>query len=186
LNDPKGHIIQVSPLSDVDSPVLRQICGRISRIFGYNCEIRPLLQDIEFALDRERGQYYSTPILHRLADLAPAQALKVLAIVDVDLFIPVLTHVYGEAQLGGRACIVSTRRLKEQLSPANQLQTLTRRLVIEALHELGHTFNLRHCKDPACIMHYCRMVKDVDRKSDQLCRYCSILLSDEIDRVNAG
>ncbi len=45
------------------------------------------------------------------------------------------------------------------------------RMVKEALHELGHTFKLLHCKDPQCIMHYCRSLRDVDRKSDHLCRY---------------
>jgi archaemetzincin len=183
LNDPKGHIIGIFPLGDVDSPVLCRIGREIRRIFGYDIEVLPLLNDVDFAFDPDRGQYYSTPILQRLARSAPPQTLKGLAIVDVDLFIPVLTHVYGEAQLGGRACIVSTFRLKEELHPAGNPEGLTRRLVIEAIHELGHTFNLRHCKDPACIMHYCRTVKDVDRKSNELCRYCSILLDDEIHRV---
>ncbi|MBT8357335.1 MAG: archemetzincin, partial [Deltaproteobacteria bacterium] len=40
-----------------------------------------------------------------------------------------------------------------------------------------------HCKDNACIMHYCRSIKDVDRKSLQLCRYCKILLEDEMKRI---
>ncbi|MBW1783765.1 MAG: archaemetzincin family Zn-dependent metalloprotease [Deltaproteobacteria bacterium] len=182
MNAPKGHIIVISPLGDVDPLVLSRIGREISRIFGYDIETCPLLKDLEFALDIDRGQYHSTEILEALAAIAPPQALKVLAIVDVDLFIPILTHVYGEAQLGGQACIVSSCRLKEALSPAGNPEGLTRRLVKESIHELGHTFNLRHCKDPACIMHYCRTVKDVDRKSSELCRYCTILLGDEIDR----
>ena len=129
-------------------------------------------------------QYHSTPILQVLADKTPAHALKVLGIVDMDLFIPILTHVYGEAQLGGRACIVSTHRLKEGLFPSGNPDAVTDRLVKEAIHELGHTFNLRHCRDTACIMHYCRTVRDVDRKSDDLCRYCRVLLDDEIRRLS--
>ncbi|UCD83028.1 MAG: hypothetical protein JSW26_12410, partial [Desulfobacterales bacterium] len=53
----------------------------------------------------------------------------------------------------------------------------------EAIHELGHTFKLRHCPEHTCIMHYCRNEEDVDRKSDQLCRYCKIMLQDEIKRI---
>ncbi len=183
MNDPKEHIIFISPLGDVDSLVLSRIGREIKRTFGYEIEIDPLLRDVGFALDPDRSQYHSTLILQKLAGIAPPQALKVLAIVDLDLFIPILTHVYGEAQLGGLACIVSTRRLKEKLSPAGNPESFTRRLLKEAVHELGHTFKLRHCKDPACIMHYCRTVKDVDRKSDELCRYCRILLEDEIHRL---
>ena len=57
------------------------------------------------------------------------------------------------------------------------------RVVKESIHELGHTFSLRHCRDRECIMHYCRTIRDVDRKSDELCRYCRILLEDEVGRL---
>jgi len=57
------------------------------------------------------------------------------------------------------------------------------RIVKEAIHELGHTFNLRHCQEHSCIMHYCRSEEDVDRKSDELCRYCKIMVEDEIKRL---
>ena len=101
----------------------------------------------------------------------------------VDLFIPILTHVYGEAQLDGKACIVSTYRLKEGLSLTGSVHIYHDRITKEVIHELGHTFNLRHCPDNFCIMHYCRTVKDVDGKSDQLCRYCKTLLEDEIKKL---
>ncbi|MCK5347901.1 MAG: hypothetical protein KAJ25_00840, partial [Desulfobacula sp.] len=55
-----------------------------------------------------------------------------------------------------------------------------KRIVKEAIHELGHTFDLRHCEDEKCIMHYCRRVEDVDRKSSRFCRYCNIFLADSI------
>lgn len=142
----------------------------------------PLLQDIDFALDKGRGQYHSTPILKELASRAPASAIKVLAITDVDLFIPILTHVYGEAQLRGKACIISTSRLKEGLPLMNTQETFFARVFKEAIHELGHTFNLLHCPDPACIMHYCRSEEDVDRKSEEFCRYCRILLGDALKK----
>jgi archaemetzincin len=118
-----------------------------------------------------------------LALKAPAGAIKVLAVVEVDLFIPILTHVYGEAQLGGTACIVSTIRLNEGHSALNTQQPFLGRIIKEAIHELGHTFRLRHCREQTCLMHYCRDECDVDRKSDQLCRYCKVLLDDETQRL---
>jgi len=78
---------------------------------------------------------------------------------------------------------VSTYRLEENLTPMNIESGFEERMIKEAIHELGHTFNLRHCRDKSCIMHYCRSLKDVDRKSDQLCRYCKILLDDELIKL---
>jgi len=183
LNARPEHSIVISPSGDCDTELFKPISREIHRIFGYRTEVMPLLQDLQFALDPGRDQYHSTPILEKLAGKAPPEAIKVLAITQVDLFIPILTHVYGEAQLGGKACIVSTYRLKENISPLHAQQSYTGRIVKEAIHELGHTFKLRHCRDSQCIMHYCRSVIDVDRKSDQLCRYCKILVEDEIKRL---
>ncbi len=174
------HII-ISPIENFRPDLLKLIVREVHRFFGYRTKIKPLLQDVDFALDLDRQQHYSTIILERLASLAPTMAIKILAITKVDLFIPILTHVYGEAQLGGKACIVSTHRLNEGLGTSVS-EIFYQRVVKEAIHELGHTFNLSHCRDHTCNMHYCRSVKDVDRKSDQLCRYCLVLLNDAIKR----
>ena len=163
--------------------MLVPIADEINRIYGYPTEVLSLLDDIDFAFQPGRNQYHSTPVLEQLALSAPADAIKVLALVEVDLFIPILTHVYGEAQLGGKACIVSTIRLNEGRSYQNTQEPFQSRIVKEAIHELGHTFNLRHCREHTCLMHYCRDESDVDRKSDQLCRYCKVLLEDEIKRM---
>lgn len=172
------HII-ISPTEAIGAEIYKSLRRHIHQIFGYQIEIKPLLGNVDFAFNSSRNQYHSTLILEKLAEKASWPAIKILAITDVDLFIPILTHVYGEAQLGGKACIVSTYRLREDLSPVNK-QGFKDRIVKESIHELGHTFNLRHCLEKTCIMHYCRSIKDVDRKSDQLCRYCKVLLADEI------
>jgi archaemetzincin len=162
---------------------MEAIAAEITRVFGFSTAVDPVLLDISFALDQNRNQHHSTMILEQLAANAPNRAIKVIAIAQVDLFIPILTHVYGEAQLGGIASIVSTFRLNEGRSGMNISQKYIDRIVKEAIHELGHTFNLRHCPEHTCIMHYCRNEADVDRKSDELCRYCKVMLEDEIKRL---
>ena len=163
--------------------MIEAVAGEIKQVFGYSTETSSILQDLSFALDENRNQYHSTAILDRLAADIPPHAIRVLAIAQVDLFIPILTHVYGEAQLGGTACVVSTFRLNESRSGLHIAPRYIERIVKEAIHELGHTFNLRHCPEHTCIMHYCRNEEDVDRKSDELCRYCKIMLEDEIKRL---
>lgn len=179
-------IIVISPIGSFDSNLFESMSEQVGKIFFYPTEIMPILPDVAFALDSARNQYHSTMILEKLSDLAPSHAIKVLGVTKVDLFIPILTYVYGEAQLGGKASIISTHRLNENLPSGSPKELACSRLIKEAIHELGHTFQLRHCRDRSCIMHYCRNVTDVDRKSDQLCRYCRILLDDEIKRLSGG
>lgn len=177
------HTIIIAPIGDFTLELLDLIRAEIKRIYAFPTEVRPLLEDLEFAFHPNRNQYHSTPILEELARKAPADAIKVLALVQEDLFIPILTHVYGEAQLGGTACIVSTIRLNEGHRSLNTQEPYLNRIIKEAIHELGHTFKLRHCREHTCLMHYCRNESDVDRKSDQLCRYCKVLLEDDIKRL---
>jgi archaemetzincin len=183
LTSQPQHSIAIVPIGSFDLELIEIIISRIEIIFGISSEILPILNDLSFALDPKRIQYHSTPILEKLAAKSPPTAIKILALCHVDLFIPILTHVYGEAQIGGKACIISTHRLNEGQSHLNLREPYLSRIVKEAVHELGHTFALRHCKDPTCLMHYCRSESDVDRKTDELCRYCSILLEDQLKKI---
>jgi archaemetzincin len=183
LTSRSEHSIIISPAGEFSSELIEAVAGEIKRVFGFSTHTQSILQDFAFALDQNRNQYHSTLILDQLAARLPAQAIRVIAIAQVDLFIPILTHVYGEAQLGGVACVVSTYRLNEGRSGKVIARKYIDRIVKEAIHELGHTFKLRHCPEHTCIMHYCHNEEDVDRKSDQLCRYCKIMLEDEIKRM---
>lgn len=177
MNQLNKHNILISPIGALDPAILAKISQAVQKVFGLQTENISLLTDAEFAFNPSRGQYSSTLILEKLTDLAPDQAFKILALCEIDLFIPILTYVYGEAQLSGKSCIVSFFRLKKQA------EAFDRRAIKEAIHELGHTFGLRHCPDHACLMHYGRSIDDVDRKSDQFCRYCRVMLDDVIKKL---
>ena len=120
-----------------------------------------------------RQQYNSTAILARLLRLdTPAQE-KLLGVTDVDLFIPILTFVYGEAQLDNRAAVVSIFRLRQEFYglPADD-SLLYQRCEKEALHELGHTFGLVHCPQFDCLMHYSNSIEQIDLKTNLFCPVC--------------
>src|SRR5262249_11409644 len=98
---------------------------------------------------------------------------RILAVTSLDLFVPVLTFVFGEAQLAGACAVVSLHRLREEVYglPPNP-GLLEERLLKEAVHELGHTYGLRHCEDWRCVMTSSHAVEFLDVKSNDLCRRC--------------
>lgn len=129
--------------------------------------------DCEVAFDESRGQYNSRVLLSHLLKDTPEGVSRVLGIAGVDLFIPVLTYVFGEAQLGGRAAVVSLHRLDDEIyGLPPRPKRLFERLVKEAVHELGHTFNLVHCHTDGCVMASSTYVEEIDLKSDLFCATC--------------
>jgi len=126
------------------------------------------------SFDPRRQQHSSTRILRWLLETRPRQNAKVVGITDVDLFIPILTFVYGEAQLGGSAAVVSTARLAPEDGFLADRELLRARAVKETIHELGHTFGLIHCARPSCVMARSVNLVHVDAKDDLLCHDCWI------------
>ena len=163
--------IHLIPLG-VGLDLVEQLAASLARSFHTPCRIRPLTLDLEFARDERRGQHYSTAILQRLEQVADSSA-RVLAVTPCDLYVPVLTFVFGEAQLEGNCAVVSTARLQEEFygMPPRQ-DVLRERLFKEAAHELGHTFGLRHCSDWSCVMSSSHGVELLDVKGGEFCRSC--------------
>ena len=152
--------------------LLESLAAALARVFRTSCQIRPNLVDISFALDSGRRQYYSTAILQQLERQCDLDA-RVLGVTSCDLFVPVLTFVFGEAQLSGNCATVSLARLREEaygMPPREDL--LRERLLKQAVHELGHTFGLRHCANWQCVMTSSHAVERVDVKSTEFCAAC--------------
>ena len=144
---------------------------RLEEVFKVRVEVLRPFFDPELALDRERGQYHSSHLLGQLAR-APGEG-KVVGITGVDLFVPVLTWVYGEAQMPGRSAVASIHRLRNEIYglPADE-ERLFERAAKEAIHELGHTWGLVHCEDPRCVMRSCTWIDEIDLKSSAFCHRC--------------
>lgn len=130
-------------------------------------------RELPGAFDSSRNQYFSTAIIADLLRQFPRWDGKVLGVTSGDLFVPVLTYVFGEAQLDGSAGVVSSCRLDDRLYglPANKT-LFEERLLKEAVHELGHTYGLVHCQDWDCVMRSSTSVEDIDTKSHQFCPAC--------------
>jgi archaemetzincin len=160
-------VVQIGPLPR--GAALERLLPSLSHALGVPCEPSPWQLDPAFAYDNKRNQFYSTLLVKTLAGLPE----RTLGITAVDLFVPVLSFVFGEAQLGGTAALVSVCRLQQEfygLPPDEAM--LGDRLLKEAVHELGHTFGLRHCENWQCAMSSSHAVEKIDTKTAELCSTC--------------
>lgn len=104
---------------------------------------------------------------------------KVLGVTDVDLYSGDLNFVFGVAEPGGKAAVISLYRLRLGADEA----VFRERVVKEAVHELGHTFGLSHCPDPGCVMRFSNSLEDTDRKGKLFCARCWRRLRGDYGRV---
>ncbi len=136
------------------------------------------MENPRYAFTETRGQYNSKLILERLVRCCPSDAVRLIGITQVDLFVPILKYVFGLAEVEGRSSIISIHRLRpefyEQL-PAPDL--LLERVEKTALHELGHTLGLTHCRDRRCVMYSSTQIEHTDYKRSECCPGCRELFS---------
>jgi archaemetzincin len=168
--------IQLIALGTVPESWMGRLAQSLQPSLEVGCDFQCPPTDLSGAFNRERGQYSSAQLLAGIASRKQSNGCRVLAITCVDLYIPVLTFVFGEAQVKGAAAIVSTCRLRQEfygLPPDDEL--LCQRLLKEALHELGHMFGLIHCSDLQCAMAASHAVEWIDLKNSRYCDKCSSL-----------
>ena len=164
--------IELVPIGDLDGGLLTQIALRLeSTSTTVACEISSTGLDPTFAYAPQRSQYGSTDLIRALETQSDAN--RVVGVATVDLFIPVLTYVFGEALLHRPAAVISLKRLDPTfygLPP--DLDLLLTRAATEILHELGHTFGLMHCHSATCVMRSSHSPEEIDLKGSELCIHC--------------
>ena len=165
--------LYVAATEEVEREALAAVTGRVAAEFA--CQVRSMeLGSVEFAFDADRRQYGSIPLLDMLLRQCPPDAGKLLAVTERDLYIPVLTFVFGQAQLGGRVAVVSFARLRQEFyGLAANREIFLERAHKEALHETGHLFGLVHCAERKCAMSLATTVRQIDLKEDAFCAACA-------------
>ncbi len=165
--------IDIIPVGEVEEALLLFLKQSISQAFKVQTRIRSCQFNLSPAYDPERNQYNSNGLLLDLITAPPPETMKILGVTDLDLFIPIFTYLFGEAQLNGIGALVSTHRLRNQFYGISEDQELLRnRLLKEGIHELGHTFGLVHCFALKCVMKSSTYVEEIDQKSVTFCRTC--------------
>lgn len=173
--------LDLVPAPEIEEEILCDLERELAVAFEISIRRRPHVPDPPEALDEKRGQYSSPAILQALTSRIREDTTRLLGITNRDLFIPMLTFIFGQAQLGGRTAVVSLARLRQEFYglPGDR-SLLLERIRKEAMHELGHTFRLTHCLDGRCVMSLSTDITQVDRKKPAFCASCEILLRDGI------
>jgi len=167
------NLVHLLPIGSVDVLLLEGLRSAIPESLLVECEILPFSLDPAPSYHIERQQFHSSEILQRMQSMVRPGDWRFLAVSNVDLYIPILKYVFGEAQLGGPCAVVSTFRLRQEfygLEPDDAL--LRQRLLKESIHELGHTFDLRHCEDYRCVMASSHSVEWIDLRDSRMCDGC--------------
>jgi archaemetzincin len=167
-------IISLMPVGRVEHTLMEPLAEGLTRRLHVACSIHPDCLAPEFAFNPLRRQYHSTEMLKKLMLRPAGEIWKILGVTELDLYIPVLTFVFGEAQLNDGRAVVSAHRLRQEFYglPADP-DLLQERLLKEALHELGHTYGLRHCPDYTCVMSAANGVERIDLKRAEFCTACA-------------
>lgn len=160
------HVVLVA-LGNVRARTLSEVGAAIGEVLQVPARNGPGLDRPGYAFNKERGQYHATSIVRRLAGLQRAGAGPVIGIADVDLFLPDLPFVFGDADRDAGAALFSVARLAHP-----DPDRFRRRAQVEGVHEMGHLLGLAHCLDWRCAMFLSRDSADSDRKGPGLCASC--------------
>jgi archaemetzincin len=163
-------LVQVG--STLDIPIRDFSLSLTEKFSNLTISPAPALPDPSEGYDSRRSQYHSTRILVLLERHLEVTGLnRVLGMTSLDLFVPGMNFVFGEARCPGKAGVVSTFRLRQFAEPSDE-DRLVSRIRKEAVHEIGHMFGLQHCSDRSCVMYFSTTLTDTDMKSEDYCSSC--------------
>jgi len=156
---------------------LEKISGAVEHEYHSMVLIKEMYLDLSEFFDAGRRQYKGDKLLRAVDQLYSSETGKALGLFNIDLYIPILTYIFGQAQLGGRTGIASLYRLSnERYGIVEGGDYLAERFKKEIIHELGHLFGLIHCHTPTCVMRSSTYVEDIDQKEAKLCIRCKSII----------
>jgi archaemetzincin len=171
-------VVAIQPLGSVDPDLVHAVASRIEHRFAVDVIVLPVRSLPESAFYRPRLRYRGERLVDWLVGMKPAGVSVILGLMSSDLS-TTKGHVYDWGVMGvgspSRATgVVSTYRLQGD-DASEQLVTLRAGQV--ALHELGHSLGLHHCRVPRCIMNDAKGgIAAVDESSGRFCASCRVKL----------
>jgi len=173
--------LTVLRIGNVDAEVVQHVLHGLSQAFpeAAYALLEGVISVPKEAYNEARHQYHSTRVLAKIIDhVKKLDVDTVLGVTTLDLYVPSLNFVFGEAHFPGKVALISLFRLKPEFygQPADK-RLLYERAVKEAVHEVGHTLGLAHCRNSSCVMFFSNSILDTDRKKSLFCEKCSTIVA---------
>ena len=180
-----SRCVTICPVGFIDKKIIQHLGDCFESRCGLTCRVSPAMENPEYAYDEKRRQYNSKLILKHLLQCHSHDTIRSIGITRVDLYVPILKYVFGLAEIEGQCAIISTHRLRPQFyeQPPDSYLLLDR-IEKTAIHELGHTLGLIHCRDHNCVMYSSTRIEDTDFKQPDFCPTCSELFKWNLDRLS--
>jgi len=177
--------ITLVPVGYIEEIFLKSVVEAAGKEFCLPVTIKEGFIDISEFYDPTRRQYNGTKLLKEIDTHYASDHTKTIGLFSIDLFIPILTFIFGQAYLNGRSGIASYYRLSNERYGINgDNKIIAGRFQKEVIHELGHTFGLVHCHIPTCVMRSSTYVEDIDQKDFYFCSQCRTKLSETIPSLS--
>lgn len=169
----KDGVIRLVPIGRVPDDLQGWLSQSAEKAVPYKFVVEKPVPVPEQAYDPHRKQYKGESLLTSLSKLEDGKFERILGLIDADCYSNGLNFIFGQASLNGRVAVVALPRLRQSYYhlPENP-QLFRERALKEVVHELGHTWNLPHCPDPLCVMHFSNSLPDTDKKEYRFCSLC--------------
>lgn len=178
------NVIYLLRIGELNQSILSNLKKNLEDKFKeFNIKVE-ILQDVmklkNSEYDTERKQYEAPKILKRLVETAKIENFfRILGIIDKDIYSKTYNFIFGIAGRGSHAALISLARLRESFydnisviyKRKESPRDFEERILKEAIHELGHTFGLKHCYNN-CIMQFSNSLADTDKKPVKFCASC--------------
>ncbi len=167
--------IAIQPLGPVKTEIIEQVSAGIRSLYSLEVVVLPERPLPKTAFYPPRNRYKAEDLIDLLAAGSPREISKIIALTRSDISVTTDEGkdwgIMGLGQLGGRACLVSTFRLRHG-QPTEEV--FLARLIKVVNHELGHTFGVDHCPTVGCLMQDKRgKVASVDGETGKPCANCT-------------
>lgn len=175
---PVGHDQQILlvPFKGTDMGTLSELRKRLNTRVRAEIRIMPPVQLPVFAFYEKRKRYIADSLLVFLSKYSSGRHTKVVGIAGADISTRKAPHanygIMGLAYCPGESCVISSFRVKRTSRSREHFLT---RMTVLALHELGHTYSLPHCKNDPCLMRDAEGKMNLDN-GENYCADCSFYL----------